>query len=49
MLKVAESIGLKLRFRSDSLISMMNYDSNPYFDPEISNKLRDFNEQNLNS
>ena len=51
MLTVAERIGLKIRFRSDSLISMMNYDPNPHFDPEVSRgiQLRDFNVQSLNS
>ncbi len=51
MLKIAEGIGLKIRFRSDSLISMMNYDPNPHFDPEISRniQIREFNTQNLNS
>ena len=51
MLKVAEGLGLKIRFRSDNLISMMNYDPNPYFDPEILKniQLREFSVKNLNS
>jgi nucleoside-diphosphate-sugar epimerase len=51
MLKVAEGLGLQIRFRSDSLISMMNYDPNPKFDLELSRniQLRDFNAQSLNS
>ncbi len=47
MLKIAEGIGLKIRFRSDSLISMMNYDPNPRFDAEVSKKLREFNTKSL--
>ena len=50
ILKVAEGVGLKIRFRSDSLISMMNYDPNPRFDLEVSRNIqfRDFNVKNLN-
>jgi len=51
MLKVVESLGLQIRFRSDSLISMMNYDPNPHFNSEIlkSIPIREFNIQNLKS
>lgn len=51
MLKIAEGLGLQIRFRSDSLISMMNYDPNPRFDLELSHgiPLREFDPQNLNS
>ena len=51
MLKILEGLGLKIRFRSDNLISMMNYDPNPKFDFEVSRniQLREFNVQNLNS
>ncbi len=51
MLKVLEGLGLRIRFRSDNLISMMNYDPNPHFDLEVSKsiQLRDFNIQSLNS
>ena len=49
MLKVSEGLGLKIRFRSDNLISMMNYDPNPRFDPEILKniQLREFSVKNL--
>lgn len=51
MLRTAETLGLKIRFRSDSLISMMNYDPKPNFNLEIlkSIPLREFSVQSLNS
>lgn len=51
MLKAAEYLGMKIRFRSDSLISMVNYNPNPDFNSEILNNvpIREFNIQNLNS
>ena len=51
MLKIAEGLGLKIRFRSDNLISMMNYDPSPRFDLEVSRsiQLRDFNVKSLSS
>ncbi len=51
MLKTVESLGLKIRFRSDSLISMMNYDPNPHFNSEIlkSIPIREFSAQSLSS
>lgn len=51
MLKIIEKTGLKIRFKSDSLVSMVNYNPNPCFDPEVSRKIqfRDFNVQTLNS
>ncbi len=51
MLKTAEYLGMKIRFRSDSLISMVNYNPNPDFNSEILNKIpvREFNVQSLSS
>ena len=50
-LKFCEAIGLKIRIRSDSLTSMLHSNTNPYFDPNIQNKIvfQEFNERNLNS
>ena len=51
MLKIVETLGLRVRFRSDNLISMMNYDPAPKFDLEILKNipLRDFDVKTLKS
>lgn len=49
ILKSIESIGIRTRMKSDSLVSMMNYDRNPEFDPSILQmvQFREFNLQTL--
>lgn len=40
LLRVAEGIGLRLPFRSDSLVSMVHYDPSPAFRPDVNTEER---------
>ena len=41
-LKTAEAVGLRMRLRSDSLVSLMNQDPSPNFEPSARFAFRDF-------
>ena len=40
LLRIAESVGLRLPFRSDSLVSMVHYDPSPAFRPDVNTEER---------